>query len=87
MPDSQVGAAFEQPLSSGRSIADVTEQALLSVARVFVINEAGLVVTNKHVAGTSDEISAEFVSGNRYRGDVTFIPNPPMDGVRTAEGG
>ena len=29
----------------------------------FVINEAGLVVTNKHVAGTSDEVSAEFVSG------------------------
>ena len=87
VPRSQVGAAFEQPLSSGLSIADVTEQAPLSVVRVvtgsgagtgFVVNEAGLVVTNKHVVGAHDEVSAEFASGDRYRGTVTHL-HPGLD--------
>ena len=55
---SDVETTFNEPLASGLSIADVTENALPSVAHIvtgtgsgtgFIVNESGLVVTNKHV--------------------------------------
>lgn len=87
VPRSEVGAAFAEPLSSGLSVADVTEKALPSVAHVaagsgagtgFVIDEEGLVVTNKHVVGSNSEVSVKFVTGDTYRGNVTYR-HPSLD--------
>ncbi len=87
VPRSEVGSAFAELLSSGLSVADVTERALPSVAHVaagsgagtgFVIDKDGLVVTNKHVVGSNNEVSVEFVSGDTYRGNVTYR-HPSLD--------
>ena len=80
VPRSGVEAAFDKPLSSGLSIADVTENALPSVAHIitgtgsgsgFIVNESGLVVTNKHVVDGSSRVSVRMVSGSEYMGSVT----------------
>ena len=77
---SDVETTFNEPLSSGLSIADVTENALPSVAHIvtgtgsgtgFIVNESGLVVTNKHVVDGSTQVSVRMASGSEYRGTVT----------------
>ena len=77
---SDVETTFIEPLSSGLSIADVTENALPSVAHIvtgtgsgtgFIVNESGLVVTNKHVVDGSTQVSVRMASGSEYRGSVT----------------
>ena len=77
---SEVETTFNEPLSSGLSIADVTENALPSVAHIvtgtgsgtgFIVNESGLVVTNKHVVDGSTQVSVRMAAGSEYRGTVT----------------
>ena len=77
---SDIETTFNEPLSSGLSIADVTENALPSVAHIvtgsgsgtgFVVNESGLVVTNKHVVEGSSQVSVRMATGSEYRGSVT----------------
>ena len=77
---SDIESTFSEPLSSGLSIADVTENALPSVARIvtgtgsgtgFVVNESGLVVTNKHVVEGSSQVSVRMAEGSEYQGSVT----------------
>ena len=84
---SQVAAAFGEPLSSGLSVADVVENALPSVARIvtgsgtgtgFVINESGLLVTNKHVVDGYASVRVEMATGSEYRGSVTRT-HPTLD--------
>ena len=80
MPRSELEAAFAKPLSSGLSVADVVENALPSVVQItagsdsgtgFIVNESGLVVTNKHVVQGASRVTLRLVNGNEYRGDVT----------------
>ena len=87
MVRSQVAATFSEPLSSGLSVADVVENALPSVARIvtgsgtgtgFVINESGLVVTNKHVVDGYASVRVEMATGSEYRGSVTRT-HPTLD--------
>ena len=77
---SDVETTFSEPLSSGLSIADVTENALPSVAHIvtgtgsgtgFIVNESGLVVTNKHVVDGSTQVSVRMAEGSEYLGSVT----------------
>ena len=80
VPRSDVETAFEEPLSSGLSVADVVENALPSVVHIiagsetgtgFIINEDGLVVTNKHVVEGNSQITVRLVDGTEYRANVT----------------
>ena len=80
VPRSGVEAAFDKPLSSGLSVADVTENALPSVAQIiagtgsgsgFIVNESGLVVTNKHVVDGSSRVTVRLAAGGEYQGSVT----------------
>ena len=80
VPRSGVEAAYRKPLSSGLSVADVTENALPSVAQIiagsgsgsgFIINEGGLVVTNKHVVEGSNRVTVRLAAGGEYQGSVT----------------
>ncbi len=80
VPRSDVETAFDQPLSSGLSIAEVTEKALPSVVRVlvgsssgtgFIINEDGLTVTNKHVVKENNRVAVRLATGEQYQGRVT----------------
>ena len=80
MPRSDVETVFDKPLSSGLSVADVAENALPSVVQIiagsgtgtgFIINEDGLVVTNKHVVDGNKQVAVRLVTGNEYRGNVT----------------
>ena len=80
VPRSDVEAAFDKPLSSGLSVADVTENALPSVAQIiagsgsgsgFILNEGGLVVTNKHVVEGSSRVTVRLAAGGEYQGSVT----------------
>ena len=77
---SDVETTFSEPLSSGLSIADVTENALPSVAHIvtgtgsgtgFIVNESGLVVTNRHVVDGSSQVSVRMAEGSEYEGSVT----------------
>ena len=81
VPRSQVGTAFGELLSSGLSVADVTEKALPSVVHIinagfgtgtgFIIQEDGLVVTNTHVVGGNNRVTVRLVTGDEYPGNVT----------------
>ena len=87
VPRSSVGTTFGEPLTSGLSVADITENALPSVVQIlagagtgtgFIVNESGLVVTNKHVVGGRSQVNVRLVDGNRYQGSVTEI-HPSLD--------
>ena len=80
VPRSDVGTVFAKPLSSGLSVADVTENALPSVVQIvaslgsgtgFIINENGLMVTNKHVVEGNNRITVRLTTGEEYGGNVT----------------
>ena len=80
VPRSDVGTVFAKPLSSGLSVADVTENALPSVVQIvaspgsgtgFIINENGLMVTNKHVVERNNRITVRLTTGEEYGGNVT----------------
>ena len=84
---SDVETTFNEPLSSGLSIADVTENALPSVTHIvtgtgsgtgFIVNESGLVVTNKHIVDGSTQVSVRMAEGSEYQGRVTQ-QHPTMD--------
>ena len=79
VPRSEVENAFDEPLSSGLSVADVVENALPSVVQIiadsgsgtgFIINESGLVVTNKHVVHGASKVTLRLASGGNFRGNV-----------------
>ena len=87
VPRSDVETAFEEPLSSGLSVADVVENALPSVVQIvagsgtgtgFIINESGLAVTNRHVVEGNRQVILRQVTGEEYKGDVTFR-HPDLD--------
>ena len=80
VPRSDVGTVFAKPLSSGLSVADVTENALPSVVQIiagsgsgtgFIINENGLTVTNRHVVEGNNQVAVRLATGEEYRGSVT----------------
>ena len=85
---SEIQTAFGRPLTSGLSIADVTENALPSVVHViagtgsgsgFIVNESGLVVTNRHVVeGSGRVLTLRLVDGTEYTGRVTHL-HPNLD--------
>ena len=87
VPRSSVGNAFNEPLSSGFSVADVVEKALPSVVHIiagsgsgtgFIVNESGLVVTNKHVVLGSSQVTLRLATGGQFRGNVTR-QHPSLD--------
>ena len=80
VPLSDVGIVFAKPLSSGLSVADVTENALPSIVQIiassgagtgFIINEDGLAVTNRHVVEGSNRVTVRLATGERHQGSVT----------------
>ena len=75
-----VGNTFEEPLSSGLSVADVVENALPSVVHIiagsgtgtgFIVDESGLVVTNKHVVDETSQVTLRLASGANFQGRVS----------------
>ncbi len=82
MPFSQARVELGQPLSSGLSIAEVVENALLSVVEIqtregngtgFIVNVAGLVVTNSHVVAGQTQVGIRMTDGMIYQGNVTQV--------------
>ena len=80
VPRSDVKTAFEEPLSSGLSVADVVENALPSIVQIiagsgsgtgFIVNESGLVVTNKHVVQGSTQVTLRMAGGGNFQGRVS----------------
>ena len=80
VPRSAVGNTFEEPLSSGLSVADVVENALPSVVHIiagsgtgtgFIVSESGLVVTNKHVVNGTSQVTLRLASGGNFQGRVS----------------
>ena len=80
MPLSDVGTVFAKPLSSGLSVADVTENALPNIVQIiagsgagtgFIINEDGLTVTNRHVVQGNNRVTVRLATGERHQGIVT----------------
>ena len=76
---SRVKTEFGQPLSSGISLPDMVENALLSVVEIrtatgggtgFIVNGDGLVVTNKHVVQGARSVILRLASGNSFRASV-----------------
>ena len=72
-------ALSRSPLSSGLSVADVVENALPSVVQIiaasgsgtgFIVNESGLVVTNKHVVAGVSQLALRLASGGNFQGRV-----------------
>ncbi len=75
VPRSDVGTVFAKLLSSGLSVADVTENALPSVVQIiagsgsgtsFIINENGLTVTNRHVVEGNNQVTVRLATGEEY---------------------
>ncbi len=85
IPLSQVSVQLSQPLSSGLSVSDVVENALLSVVEIqtgqgngagFIVNEAGMVVTNCHVVTGQTQVGVRMTDGVIYQGNVAQVdPN------------
>ena len=76
---SQVKTDFGHPLSSGLSLPDMVENALQSIVEIrtdvsggtgFIVNDAGLVVTNKHVIRGANSISLRLFNGDRFNASV-----------------
>ena len=76
---STVKTEFGQPLSSGLTLPDMVENALLSTVAIstgtntgtgFIVNSDGLVVTNKHVVQGAASAGIQLASGNIYEAEV-----------------
>lgn len=76
---SRVKAEFGQPLSSGISLPDMVENALLSVVEIrttlgggtgFIVNSDGLVVTNRHVVEGSGSARVQLTTGANHTAQV-----------------
>ena len=80
IPRSQVRTLIGQPLSSGLSLPDVVETALLSVVEIqtpagiatgFIATADGQIITNDHVVTGIDRVNLRLVSGVQYSAQVT----------------
>lgn len=80
VPRSDVKTVFDEPLSSGLSVADVVENALPSVVQIvvglgsgtgFIVNENGLVVTDLDVVQGASKATLRLADGSEFRGRVT----------------
>ena len=79
VPYSKVGTELGESLSSGLSIPDLVDTALLSVVEIragvsggtgFLIADNGLVVTNKHVIAGNTTARLRLTSGREYMATV-----------------
>ena len=81
IPSSQIRTLVREPLSTGLSLPDVVETALLSVMEIqtpagntgtgFIATADGQVVTNNHVVASTDRVTLRLVSGTQYSAQVT----------------
>ena len=76
---SRIKTEFGQPLSSGLSLPDMVENAMRSLVEIragssggtgFIVNETGLVVTNKHVVQGANIVTLRTVDGAVYTASV-----------------
>ena len=76
---SRIKTEFGQPLSSGLSLPDMVENAMRSLVAIsagsnggtgFIVNETGLVVTNKHVVQGTNSVTIRTVDGALYTASV-----------------
>ena len=76
---SRIKTELGQPLSSGLSLPDMVENAMRSLVEIragssggtgFIVNETGLVVTNKHVVQGAASITFRTVDGATYTASV-----------------
>ena len=80
IPSSQIRTLVREPLSTGLSLPDVVETALLSVVEIqtpagntgtgFIATADGQVVTNNHVVASTDRVTLRLVSGTQYSARV-----------------
>ena len=84
---SKVREGFGELLTSGRSLPDVVETALLSIVAIqtatrggtgFIVSSAGMVVTNNHVVQGSDIITLRLADGTLYSG-ILLGRHPTLD--------
>ena len=84
---SRLKTEFGQPLSSGLSLPDMVENAMRSLVEIragssggtgFVVNDTGLVVTNKHVVQGAGSITLRLVNGDQYAATIAG-KNPTLD--------
>ena len=87
VPYSKVGTELGESLSSGLSIPDLVDTALLSVVEIragvsggtgFLIADNGLVVTNKHVIAGNTTARLRLTSGREYMATVVK-EHPSLD--------
>ena len=81
VPSSQIRTLVGAPLSTGLSLPDVVETALLSVVEIrtpagntgtgFIVTADGQVITNNHVVPDVDRVNLRLVSGAQYSAQVT----------------
>ena len=81
VPSSQIRTLVGAPLSTGLSLPDVVETALLSVVEIqapdgntgtgFIVTADGQVITNNHVVASGDQVNLRLVSGTQYAARVT----------------
>ena len=84
---SRLKAEFVEPLSSGLSLPDMVENAIQSIVEIragnsggtgFIVSDAGLVVTNKHVVEGAGSITLRLVNGDQYAATIAG-ENPTLD--------
>ena len=75
VPFSEVRAQLGEPLSSGLSVADIVEKALVSVVAIyagdsygtgFIVTSNGLILTNEHVVAGLNLVDARLMSRKTY---------------------
>ena len=84
---SRLKTEFGEPLSSGLSLPDMVENAIQSIVEIragnsggtgFIVNDTGLVVTNKHVVQGAGSITLRLVNGDQYAATIAG-ENPTLD--------
>ena len=75
IPFSELRAQLGEPLSSGLSIADIVEKALVSVVPIyagdtsgtgFIVTPDGLILTNAHVVAGLNVVHTRLMSGDNH---------------------